>query len=105
MSQNSDQRARETLEKEFRENVQRDLGKLFERLDEMNARLQVLQNAPQCPDPGACKRMEVALTDQNRRLVALELARQRTLGELTAVGTMCTILGAVVGWIIEWSHK
>ena len=49
--------------------------------------------------------MEVALFEQNRRLITLELARQRTLGELTAVGTMCTILGAVVGWIIEWGHK
>lgn len=93
------------LEKEFRDNVRADLGKLFERMDEINARLQVLQAAPKCPDPGACKRMEVALVEQNRRLVSLEVARQRTLGEITAVGTMCTIIGAVVGWIIDWSHK
>ena len=93
------------LEKEFRDNVRADLGRLFERMDEINARLQVLQAAPQCPDLGACKRMEVAQVEQNRRLITLELARQRTLGELTAVGTMCTILGVLVGWIIEWSHK
>jgi len=104
MSQNA-QHLVEKLEQEFRDNVRRDLGRLFERMDEMNSRLQVLQSTPQCPDPGACKRMEVALFEQNRRLITLELARQRTLGELTAVGTMCTILGAVVGWIIEWGHK
>ena len=104
MSQ-SDQHQREILEKEFRDNVRSNLTKLFERLDEMTVRLAEVQAKPECPDPGDCKRMEIALADQNRRLVSLELSRQRTLGELTAIGAMCTVAGAVIGWLIEWNHK
>lgn len=97
--------ALEEQTKEFRDNTRDDLRRIFERLDEINQRLAAMQSRPECPDPTACKRMEATLADQNRRLVVIELARQRTLGEIAGIGLACTVVGAAITWLIDWTKK
>jgi chromosome segregation ATPase len=94
----------EALEREltdFRGEVKR----IFDKLEEIHGSLAVLKAAPACADPSACKRMEGALVDQNKRLVRLELERQRLLGERTAIGVVCSAIGVGVGWLLEIFHK
>jgi len=82
-----------------------DMGRMFEKLDEIHTVLAVLKAAPVCVDPNACKRLEAAIGDQNARLVRLELARQKLLGERTAIAVLCSGMGVIVGWLIEIFHK
>ena len=97
----------DALEQSRRENREV-LGQIFRRLDTIAADLAAMQatmkERPNCPDPGACLKLEAALSDQNRRLMAIELARQKTLGEISGIGLACTAVGGLIGWALELWH-
>lgn len=93
----------DALEESRKENRQV-LAEIFRRLDGIAIDIAAMKSKPMCPDPGSCKRLEAALVDQNRRLVRLELERQRTMGERTAIGSMCLAIGTVVGWLLTLFH-
>ena len=97
--------ALEEQTKEFRDNTREDLNRIVEQLNQISRQLAVIEAKPKCPDPTACKRMEATLADQNRRLVVIELARQRTLGEIAGIGLACTVVGAAITWLIDWTKK
>jgi len=82
-----------------------DLNRMFEKLEEIHSVVAVLKAAPSCSDPNSCKRMELVLADQNKRLVRMELDRQKLLGERTTIGVVCSIVGVGIGWLIEIFHK
>lgn len=90
---------------EFRENTREDLQRIFQKLNDIHSGLQVLQAAPVCADVETCKRLEIALADQNRRLMVIEIERQKILGGKTILVTLCIVIGWAVTNVLAWFHK
>jgi len=42
-----------------------------------------------------------ALTEQNRRLVVLEVAENKRTGALVAIGTVCTMIGGAIIMLVD----
>ena len=90
-------------------NTKHTAERIYDALDDIKKRLTrvevLIESQPKCPDPGACIRVEKAGGEYNKRIMMLELAESRRLGERTMIGLLCTGLGIAVTSIVEFFRK
>lgn len=84
---------------ELREETREDLGRIFAKLEAMQA--DIARYNP-CPQPGLCLRLEDGIEDVKRDVRVLEAARNRALGERAIAGGVAGLVGAGLVAIFTW---
>lgn len=90
---------------DFRISTREDLRRIFAKLDIIHDDLITVKTLPKCADPNSCLRLEAALIDQNRRLMELEVERQKILGGKTVIVLVLVSVGWVITNLAAWFHK